>query len=328
METTLNPTLQTTAKTLLRPFEPARDLNAVADLVELCFASTMDADGYRYLRQMRSAARNPNLARLTGRLGDSLAFPMSGFVWEEDGRLVGNLSLIPFSQKGKRIHLIANVAVHPDSRRRGIARALTISALAHLRRSGAEMPWLQVREDNPAAYHLYESLGFVETFRRTTWHTEHRQTNPVPPPHGFQIAPLRSAHRQEMIRWLELVYPSEIEWHLPFDLRDLRPDLFGFIVRLLNGRFVRQWAALQNGKFVGSITWQATQGHYNLLWLGVNPELEDAAAHTLLAHVIHSYGLRGQLALEYPDRRALQALQACGFTPHQTLIWMRATNWG
>ena len=65
------------------------------------------------------------------------------------GRIVGNLSLIPFVRRGHVVYLIANVAVHPDYRRRGIARQLTQTALDYLRQRGVSSAWLQVRDDNP-----------------------------------------------------------------------------------------------------------------------------------------------------------------------------------
>src|SRR3972149_2661349 len=105
----------------LRPFDLRRDLLPVADLVELCFAESLDADGRLYIRQMRQAAAGPGMA-----LGSATS--MSGFVWVEEGSLVGNLSLIPHHYGRRRLYLIANVAVHPDHRRHGIARTLTQAA--------------------------------------------------------------------------------------------------------------------------------------------------------------------------------------------------------
>ena len=40
----------------MRAMNMFRDLPAVADLIELCFASTMDNDGQRYIADMRRPA--------------------------------------------------------------------------------------------------------------------------------------------------------------------------------------------------------------------------------------------------------------------------------
>jgi hypothetical protein len=80
----------------LRPFDVGKDLNSVADLVETCFAETLDEDGRRYVEQMRSAARNPRYLRWATTVADHVSMPLNGYIWEENGALVGNLSLIPF----------------------------------------------------------------------------------------------------------------------------------------------------------------------------------------------------------------------------------------
>lgn len=327
METLLNPPSSSPENRHLRIFDPAKDLNGVADLVELCFANTLDADGRRYLRQMRAAARNPNLVRLARRLGEQSSFPMSGFVWDVGGQVVGNLSLIPFTNRGRRVYMIANVAVHPDFRRRGIARALTRAALGHLRRTGADYPWLQVREDNPQAIHLYTSLGFTEAFRRSTWQTEPGPVPTIIPEPDIQIMPLKRSQGRLQQKWLRQAYPPEMEWHLPFRMRDLQPGLLGFVRRLFSGVFVRQYAVQQSRKLAGVAAWQSTQGYYNALWLGLPPEYSERATTALLLHARRAFGLRQSLMVDYPARQADEIFETCGYRLHQTLIWMRADRW-
>lgn len=61
---------------------------------------------------------------------------------------------------------ILNVAVHPDWRRRGVARALLTGLLAELR---GEV-FLEVRASNEAALRLYEALGFLPVGRRELYY--------------------------------------------------------------------------------------------------------------------------------------------------------------
>jgi ribosomal-protein-alanine N-acetyltransferase len=61
---------------------------------------------------------------------------------------------------------IADLAVAPRARRRGIARRLLERTLADLSSRGVEMVFLEVRESNSAARTLYESRGFVSVGRR------------------------------------------------------------------------------------------------------------------------------------------------------------------
>lgn len=55
---------------------------------------------------------------------------------------------------------IQTIAVSPDSRRHGIGRALMNALMAEARDRGATELFLEVRDDNPSAQRLYDSLGF------------------------------------------------------------------------------------------------------------------------------------------------------------------------
>ncbi|RPH56027.1 MAG: hypothetical protein EHM81_13755, partial [Chloroflexi bacterium] len=94
----------------MRPLSVFRDLPAVADLIELCFASTMDPDGRSYVDQMRRSGRDSHFLNWASRMIDSTSLPLSGYIWEDGGKVVGNVSLIPFPRQGRKIYLIANVA--------------------------------------------------------------------------------------------------------------------------------------------------------------------------------------------------------------------------
>ncbi|RPJ49686.1 MAG: GNAT family N-acetyltransferase, partial [Chloroflexi bacterium] len=113
----------------IRKVNIRQDLLAVADLIELCFANTLDEDGREYLRQLRWTARDMNYLSWLQGAAERISTPLYGFVWEENGQIIGNLSLIPLNRGGRLVYLIANVAVHPDHRRRGIGRLLTQEAL-------------------------------------------------------------------------------------------------------------------------------------------------------------------------------------------------------
>ena len=177
----------------LRRFDMCRDINPVADLVEQCFADTLDADGQRYLRRLRSTTRHPQLLRWASAIAERASTPFSGYVWEEDGDVVGNLSLMPMTSQGKRIFLIANVAVHPNYRRHGIARDLTTAAIEQAKRRNGHAIWLHVREDAPGALNLYQSMGFVERTRRTNWQTT-REVISAPISEGITVQPRHKNH--------------------------------------------------------------------------------------------------------------------------------------
>ena len=55
---------------------------------------------------------------------------------------------------------IQTIAVVESARGRGLGRTLMNALLSEARTRGAEQVFLEVRADNPAAQHLYDSLGF------------------------------------------------------------------------------------------------------------------------------------------------------------------------
>ena len=65
---------------------------------------------------------------------------------------------------------IANVAVAPALRGRGIGATLLDAALAEITRRGAEAVFLEVRESNAAARALYASRRFTEVGRRRNYY--------------------------------------------------------------------------------------------------------------------------------------------------------------
>ena len=65
---------------------------------------------------------------------------------------------------------ILNVYVHPAQRRKGIATTLLRAALKRMQGKGARRVWLEVRESNAAALHIYEAAGFRVTGRRPEYY--------------------------------------------------------------------------------------------------------------------------------------------------------------
>jgi ribosomal-protein-alanine N-acetyltransferase len=56
---------------------------------------------------------------------------------------------------------LLRVGVHPEGRRKGLARALLLEGLERLRKLDVQVCFLEVRVDNTPAITLYESLGFT-----------------------------------------------------------------------------------------------------------------------------------------------------------------------
>lgn len=308
----------------LRPLNVLRDLSAVADLIELCFSPTMDNDGQRYLSDMRRASRDDSFLRWASRMSETASMPMMGYVWEQDGRIIGNASLIPFRDKGKRIYLVANVATHPDYRRRGIGRALTERVMKQARDKKASAIWLHVRDDNPGAIQLYRDLGFQEIARRTTWQgsPDHRLSIPE---NEIQIVPRHPRFWPVQQDWLSRLYPKDLGWYQSWNTNALRPGLWNWFYLLFIDFSIKQWAAVRNGELIATLTWMPHGGRSESLYAATGTAAAGREAlRALLIHARRTITYPPSLTLDYPADEMTEAISDAGFRPRRTLLWMRA----
>lgn len=145
----------------IRPFDIGRDLRPVAELIADAFTNELDPTGKAALREMRIMSHLSGLLKVLSRSSSELEDVFGGFVWVEDGRIAGNVTVQRADKMGNRWQ-IANVAVAPAWRGRGIARKLMERALLHIDESGGNWAVLQVYAHNAVARALYNHLGFVE----------------------------------------------------------------------------------------------------------------------------------------------------------------------
>ena len=90
------------------------------------------------------------------------------FVAVLDKAVVGFVCVMSLFEEAQ----ILDIAVAPDQRGRGIARALMELATSLAREKGAEVMALEVRASNAAAIALYERLGFVRTGVRVAYYED------------------------------------------------------------------------------------------------------------------------------------------------------------
>lgn len=300
-----------------------RDLMAVADLVELCFKDSLDEDGRMYIRQMRRTAQSNQMLALAISAASSSNLPPGGFVWEEAGQLIGNLSLIPVAAFGKRRYLIANVAVHPEHRRKGIASELTLAAIRKVRGSGADEIWLQVDNDNQAAQNLYGQMGFQEQARRITWQAKALPEIALNQLSSINVRLQRPTDWPQQLDWLKNSYPENVQWNLPLNFKQFQPGFLGSMQRLFGDRHSRQWAATRKGQLLGVLSWQSSTLHADRLWLASNAENEAEAILALLAHAHVNLRLGRGLLLNHPAQRGESQFREMGFKPMRHLLWMQ-----
>lgn len=308
----------------MRKMDVRRDLDQMADLIEMSFPIHQDPDGQLYIQNMRKIARQMHMLEWLSPWTDTTVINTSGFVWEDDGRIIGNLSLIPFQNEGNKTYLIANVAVHPKFRRRGIARALTKRALGYLRRRSTGEVWLQVREDNPDAQNLYRSVGFIDRAVRTTWRIRPMETKAL---NTFSpvINCLRSrkpADWQQQERYLDLAYPRILRWNYPLDFARFSPGIFQIASNFMEGIRLRHWTYDLGKSGRGQISWQKTNATANNLWLAFDEAEETDLLPGALLSVFQHLSYDHPVSIDYPKGRSQGTFEALGFKDFRTLIWM------
>jgi ribosomal protein S18 acetylase RimI-like enzyme len=311
----------------IRAFDVRTDLISVSDLVELCFADRLTPDGEALLRRMRSSARSRRFQEWAYTMAGQVSMPFTGYVWEEGGEIIGNLSLIPYHVSGKHYYMIANVAVHPDYQRKGIARSLVREALDFLSPRRLDGIWLQVDEGNQAAIDLYLRHDFKEVSRRTTWILKPADIPreflswKVP---GFSVEAHRATHWSQQRGWLEKNYPPEVRWHLPFRPEYLRGGLTGALARLfLLDPKITQWSVLAGNELIGVVSWQSSKTYADWLWIASSAETEGVLLDTFLPYWMGTPGHKRPLRLNFPKRKTNLSLETHWFKPTRTLIWMK-----
>ena len=308
----------------LRPLSILRDLPAVADLIELCFSSTMDNDGKRYVQDMRRAGNDNSFLKWANRAADSTSLPLTGYIWEENGKIIGNASLVPFRNNKQRVYLIANVAVHPDHRRKGIARILTERAMQHAHEKKINNIWLHVRDDNPGAIDLYTQLGFVERARRTSWQAVTDSHAPILKT-DIAITNRHPRDWQTQLNWLSRLYPDLLAWHRNLTFASLRPGLFNWLYLLFIDMNIRQWTAVRKDQMEAALAW-IPDGRGESLFPAISDRSDPVALTALLLQARRDMSpYYPKVAMEFPSTEFDGAILAAGFKSLRTLIWMQAT---
>jgi ribosomal protein S18 acetylase RimI-like enzyme len=307
------------------------DLGQLADLIELAFASSMDSNGRAAVREMRTLSRGFGLLPGIQNLAQGMGL---GYVWIENGRLVGNVSTYPADGAGdlKNAWVIVNVAVHPDYQRQGIAGQLMQATMALIRSRGGTAALLQVDADNSTARRLYNRLGFFDERDWTTW----RRNGLTARPPALESDPS-----------IYITHPRSNEWQAEYKLATkLRPALMGGLgwlrplhvsqFRKSAWRRVVDWFSLKSEEhlvirsedeadILASLwienNFGSTTTHLTLL---VDEDYEGVYDEALLNTVVRRFG-GSALSLEHPtDRNITNALlRRYQFSPRREVVHMR-----
>jgi ribosomal protein S18 acetylase RimI-like enzyme len=310
----------------LRPVYLRRDLREIADLMEVCFASTLDGAGRSAIQEMRTISRSGPLLWVVARLSRLLPF-MQGFVWIEGGHVVGNVTVTPANYGDGWV--IANVAVYPEYRRRGIAQQLMHAALDQIAQQGP-FATLQVDADNIPARHLYENLGFQTQRLFTRWRRAGYHRPPIALPSLPPIQRMTRRDADQLYALAEQVRPNQrggMGWLRPTRPGDFRPPRLGTLRLLFSGQQSEFWIVPgQGGQLDAALRVENRMGGLTTAFdLLVSPEHAGEFEAPLINFALRLPVVRYHPSVtDHPadDEAGSAALHEYHFNPERTLVHM------
>lgn len=311
----------------------ARDLSQIADLVALCFADRLDSGGRSAVREMKVMGGFGPLLWLLGWLDNTLGLGLGlGYVWRANGRVVGNVSLYRGGKHPRlgRGWLIANVAVHPDYRRRGIARALMEAGIGQIRERGGRWVSLQVEADNVPALRLYDDMGFERYGTLVQWEAS-RVISPYPPgdSRSWDIRLRRTGEAPAEAAFIfDRARPGAMAWTRTIEQTDVEDSGLGGMLQAGSPDHWLLSPAFDPGHLVGVLWVQRGTFERPRLTLFLDPALRDREARqALLRHALNLPGVAGRpvrVEVEDGDEALEDLLVQAGFRPVRSLVQMRA----
>jgi ribosomal protein S18 acetylase RimI-like enzyme len=317
----------------LRPMEPARDLAGVAKLIQTAFAGDLDRAGQAALREMRGMSRLGPLVWWLDRVSAEFGEMFSGFVWVEEGQIVGNVTVSRAAPSSNR-WIISNVAVAEPYRGRGIARSLMDAAIELIREWHGGIITLQVRDGNAPALHIYHTMGFQEIFG--TAYLRLDQVSAVKP---LPIDPRRLRPRRFTAADAHMDYelarasiPEKVQIEQPVRLMRYRLGLEHCLAdwarRLMGGGPNLRLVLETDGHFKATVVAEpGTWWREHRILLTVHPSARGQVEEELIGHALHHlarWPRRTTLArhLTYHPE-GIEAFKSFGFQEERTLLWMK-----
>lgn len=313
----------------IRPFDIGRDLRPVAELIADAFAQELDQRGSAALREMRIMSHIGALLKLLNRSTGEFDDIFGGFVWVEGGKVVGNVTVQRADSGGIRWQ-IANVAVAPPYRGRGISRQLMLTALDYIHENGGDWAVLQVYAQNTVARTLYERLQFEVVGGSVDLRMER-----VPSIEEEERPNLKSFSSDQWQPLYELVnnqQSGQMQWWRPPRRIDFQVTFEQMIAEWfwhsLGRRDVYRRCIQSAQRFDAALVLTASRWrgmHQLQLW--VQPDQHGQHEDRLFRWVLLTLQAYPRwpvlITLSSQHESAIQAAQRAGFQEQQTLLTMR-----
>jgi ribosomal protein S18 acetylase RimI-like enzyme len=302
----------------------------VAELIADAFSQELDDRGAAALREMRLMSRLGGLLGVLNLTTGEFEDFFGGFVWVEQGKVVGNVTVQRADKYGSRWQ-IANVAVAPPYRGRGLSRRLMERALGHIREQGGAWAVLQVYAENHIARSLYERMGF-EVVGGVAEMEARRPADVPPPPRIPDFYSVPAGQWQPLYELAASQLAAQAQWWRPVRRsefqRSLEQQASEWVWKVLGRRQVLRRCIQRGQRFDAALVltvqrWKAP--HKFQMW--VRPDQYGRDEHALVhwaMHTLRPYPPWPVTASLPSDHDAgIEALRRFGFAPVRTLLTMR-----
>jgi hypothetical protein len=207
-----------------------------------------------------------------------------------------------------------------------------LASLREVAERGGSWVILQVRTDNPAAYGLYQRLGFTDVCRDGTWRLPVQPVLAPDLPPGADLMRLRPAAWRPRFELAQASRPELAGWLGALREADYRIDWGARLTEALGKRMglreVDRWGVVQDGELLGAVETRAGRlEDSHRLRFDVRPTARGKLEAALVARGLRSLAPAPQrpVTIEHSGDHleGVAALEDAGFRAQRVLLTMR-----
>jgi ribosomal protein S18 acetylase RimI-like enzyme len=257
-------------------------------------------------------------------LSPNLRDLLRGYVWEEDGRMVGFTNAN--RQGGTDTWYISAVGVRPEYRRRGIAYQLVEATNELIRTLDGVKVLLDMTDGNTPAYKLYEKLGFKHYSSNGMYHITPNEAPPEPTlPEGYCLEPLDYTDWQSRYELEQRITPEPLLKYEPVEQSRYRRPLLTRLLRpiVMAAEGIRRYDFVIRTDEGQVVAWAWHEAYTRSSGVNTIEVKLDPAHNHLSAYLIHdllhktvtmSPGHRVEIIVPTWMEAVTRAVEEAGFT--------------